>query len=90
MDYLTDKQKLDLERQDSYLTLIVGIKCVRQDGLGAVFCTSDKRHHKMAEELIAKGILIETTSKYFGPGSADRSFDLTDKGIEETDGIKVS
>jgi hypothetical protein len=58
------------------------LKIVQKEG--GVFATSDLEHHKVADQLIARGWLLETTEKHMGPGSKDRCFELTDKGNEET------
>jgi len=76
------------EDQKVFLDLIAGCKVCKMNG--SVWCDSRPATHKLAEELIAKGWLIETTEKHFAPGGKDRSFEITDKGMAETTWIQVS
>jgi len=76
------------DSQGLFLELVSGCKLMKL--IGGVWCTSNKKSHEIAEKLISKGWLIETTTKYFSISGNDRSFELTEKGMEKTIGIQVS
>jgi hypothetical protein len=63
--------------------------CVISKRDGSVFATTNSELHKIAEELITRGWLIESTAKYMPPGSKDRCFELTSLGVQETNFITI-
>ena len=56
---------------------------------GAVFMTCDPKHHIVAEDLISRGWVTETTKKHVSSGGKDRTFELTPEGEKETSWIWV-
>lgn len=46
----------------------------------AVFCTSDPKYHKLADELISEGIILEPGG-FKDPGGNHRSFEFTERGL---------
>lgn len=76
------------ERTKLILDMLAYTKLSKQDN--SVFATCNPQYHQIAEELIARGWLLETTEKYFAPDSQDRSFELTPLGEDESGFISIS
>lgn len=53
-----------------------------------VFATSDPTYHKVCDDLVFEGLILETTTLHMSNGAADRCFNLTVKGLKELGLIK--
>ena len=54
----------------------------------SVFASSDPEYHKVCDDLVSKGLILETTTLHMDDGAADRCFNLTIKGLKELGLIK--
>jgi hypothetical protein len=68
-------------------TTILGI-CEDSYNNKGVFATSDPEYHKVCEDLVSEGLILETTTLHMDNGAADRCFNLTINGLRELGLIK--
>jgi hypothetical protein len=75
-------------KQIATLEILAGVKIAHQQR--GIWMTNNVTHHELCDSFINKGWLLETTSCHCDPDSKDRSFQLTLKGLKETDFVQVS
>lgn len=76
------------KEQNNFLTVLGGIKIAHQHQ--SVWASSDTELLQVAEGLIDRGWILETTPLYMVPGDPDRCFQLTITGQIETGFLTIS